>query len=431
MPQTAASGQAQSMSHVYNISTLRRNRGNIIGQINSLIHFLDEYEASNCRNTFLLQSYLNGLNEVWKRFDEIQFNIEELDESEEGHRFEIQNSYYAAVARAQQLIHDQQSTSPLVRVVNDSPATIVSAPMAIKLPEMRLPTFDGTIEKWAPFFDIFSSIIDRNEDLTPVQKLQYLRSTLTAEAAACIQALSTTDANYADAIELLKEKFDCTRHIILGHCDVLRELPKPSRDSPESLSDLVDAVNQHLRALKNLGENISAWNSLLVSIILSKLNSDTVWHWELTLKDKKKMPAYTDLLIFLERRATCAPTASSRKISSSARTGNGSSDPLRASRHRPSRCQVFLSARTQRSHPYRKRLEPEVAHSSANTRQCPHCGKEHSIWACKDFLGLPIHRRLVRGSCRICNKRHHTLLHHDDPANSQATAGSSNSIETQ
>ncbi|CAK9799191.1 hypothetical protein ANTPLA_LOCUS1925 [Anthophora plagiata] len=118
---------------------------------------------------------------------------------------------------------------------------------------MRLPTFDRTIEHWSSFYDIFSSTIDRNDDLTPVQKLQYLRSTLTGKAAACIQSLSTTDANYTDALELLKEKFDCTRRIILKHCDALRNILNLTWDSPEALGNLVDSINQHLRALKNLG----------------------------------------------------------------------------------------------------------------------------------------------------------------------------------
>lgn len=51
---------------------------------------------------------------------------------------------------------------------------------------------------------MFCTTIDCNDDLTPVQKLQYLRSTLKGRAAACIESLAITDANYHDAIELLK-----------------------------------------------------------------------------------------------------------------------------------------------------------------------------------------------------------------------------------
>lgn len=124
-------------------------------------------------------------------------------------------------------------------------------------------------------------MIDQNVDLTPVQKLQYLCTTLTGKAAACIQSLSTTDANYADAIDLLKNKFDCKRRVLLKHCDAIQAIPKLLKDSPEALGDLVDTVRQNLRSLKNLGIDTSSWDCIIISIILSKISSDTTWHWEL------------------------------------------------------------------------------------------------------------------------------------------------------
>ncbi|CAK9826050.1 hypothetical protein ANTRET_LOCUS3958 [Anthophora retusa] len=400
------SEQSQHATHNLNISTLRRKRGNIIGQITSFIKFLDTQREPGQRDIHLIQAHLNGLNEVWKRFDETQFNIEELDESEEARRYTISNDYYAAVALANKIMH---GNDPTIRGTTASPALTVSAPMTIRLPEMRLPTFDGTIEKWASFFDIFSSMIDRNDNLTPVQKLQYLRSTLTDKAAACIQSLSTTDANYTDAIELLKEKFDCTRRIILGHCDALQNIPKLSKDSPEALGNLVDTIRQHLRALKNLGESVSSWNSILVSIILSKVSSDIAWLWELTLTDRKRMPLYTDLLEFMEKRANCAPASS----------------PTPAKPSRPE------SPRTRRSGPIRGH-----AFLSSDAQQCPICQGGHGIWACGEFQAKSAKERVTAvenaslcgnclkgghtpkfcwsGSCRICHKRHHTLLHHPE-----------------
>ncbi|CAK9806339.1 hypothetical protein ANTPLA_LOCUS4845 [Anthophora plagiata] len=356
------------------------------------------------RDIHLLQAHHNGLNEVWKRFDETQFNIEELDESEEARRYTISNDYYAAVALAHKIMYRDH---PTIRGTTTSPAPTVSAPITIRLPEIRLPTFDGTIEKWASFFDIFPSIIDRNEDLMPVQKLQYLRSTLTGKAAVCIQSLSTTDANYTDAIELLKEKFDCMRRIILQHCDALQNIPKLAKDSPEALGNLVNTIRQHLRALKNLGESVSSWNSILVSIILSKVSSDITWHWELTLTDRKRMPLYSDLLDILEKRASCAPVSS----------------PAPTKPPRPESPRIRRSGLTQ-GH----------AFLSTDAQQCRICQGGHGIWTCGKFQAKSAKERITAaenasfcsnclkgghtpkfcwtGSCRICHKRHHTLLRH-------------------
>ncbi|XP_076660916.1 uncharacterized protein LOC143364466, partial [Halictus rubicundus] len=258
----------------------------------------------------LIKMHLNGLIEFWKRFDDIQSELEALDENQEPRRYEIQNEYYAIVVRANKIIEKAQPTLPQRRGTVESLATSVTAPMAIKLPEMRLPSFDGNIEDWVSYFDTFKSTIDSNENLTPLQKLQYLRSTLHGKALKCISALNTTDANYYDAIELLKRKYDCPRRIILKHCDAIRDYPRLVKDTPEALDDLVNSVNQHLRALKNLGEDFTRCNGFLISMILSKVSSDTAWLWELTIKGKN-MPSYTDLLDFLEKRASCAQTGPS------------------------------------------------------------------------------------------------------------------------
>ncbi|XP_076384511.1 uncharacterized protein LOC143263384 [Megalopta genalis] len=287
------------------ISTLRRKRGNIIGQITTLTRVLDNSQDPDHCDKLLITEHLNGLVKSWNRFDDIQFEIETLDSSEETRRSEIQCDYYAVVARAKRILQQDESRNNTRNNLTESTASIVSAPIAVKLPEMRLPTFDGTIENWSSFYDLFSSTIDRNENLTLVQKLQYLRSTLTGKAAACIKSLITTDVNYPAAIEILKEKFDCPRKTLLRHSDAIREIPKLAKDTPEAIDDLLDTLNQHLRALNNLGEPVATWNTLLISTILSKLNSDTILQWEHTLPDKQ-MPSYTHLIKFLRKRANCS-----------------------------------------------------------------------------------------------------------------------------
>ena len=403
---------------VSEISTLRRKRGKVIGQITAFTKFLDGSPEDGQRDIFLVEAHLTGLNEYWKRFDDIQSDIEDLDEGEETRRFEIQNDYYAVVARANRLIQGERPAASSTRDTNASPALSVSTPTPVKLPDLNLPTFDGTIEKWTSFYDIFSSSIGRNDDLTPVQKLQYLRSVLTGKAAASIECLSTTDANYISAIDLLKEKFDCTRRIILRHCETIREFQKPVKDSPETLGNLVDTVNQNLRALKNLGEPIESWNAMLVSIILSKVNADTVWHWEITLKDKK-MPSYLKLLEFLEKRANCAPTPPSK---------SGSSENHRSNRQGPSRKQSV---------------------NTTTSYQCPLCKGPHGVWNCSTFKAQTVQERQATvekaslcpnclqkwhaikfckfSPCRMCHKRHHAMLHKSGRIQNETNDSSSTS----
>ncbi|XP_034195295.2 uncharacterized protein LOC117611454 [Osmia lignaria lignaria] len=434
------SNQTQSTSHGGNLSALRRRRGNIIGHITTFVRLIENMQQSEQHDIGLLRAHLDSLKDVWSRFDEIQFELETIDESETSRRYEIHNDYVTVLARATSIIDGANATTSLRRNTTDSSATSVSAPMAIKLPEMRLPTFDGKYENWTSYFDNFSSMIDQNVDLTPTQKLQYLRSTLTGKAAACIQSLSTTDANYADAIDLLRNKFDCKRRILLKHCDAIQAIPKLSTDSSEGLGDLVDTVRQNLRSLKNLGIDTSSWDCIIISIILSKINADTAWHWELSLKDKQ-MPAYTHLLDFLEKRANCGPTI--HKKSSTTPTQFGRNTSTRLPSYRPStRNHAFITAinsRDRQSH----RESYTSPSASTNFPKCPLCHDVHGIWRCEKFYGLSIEARTAairraslcpnclrhdhnpeicrKRSCQICYRHHHTLLHKSSQPSNQTT----------
>ncbi|XP_029054773.1 uncharacterized protein LOC114882061 [Osmia bicornis bicornis] len=429
MPKASDQSTSQSVSQGINLSTLRRKRGNIVGHITTFSKILEHARVSEQRDIGLLRARLTNLHEIWERFDAIQLELEEADEEESPRRFHIHGDYISVVARANALIEGDRPRLTPQRITSDSPAPSVTAPMAIKLPEMRLPQFDGKIEKWASYFESFSSMIDQHADLTPVQKLQYLRSTLSGKAAACIESLGMTDADYTAAIELLKEKFDCKRRILLKHCNAIIELPKITRDSPEALGDLVDTVRQNLRSLKNLDVNTSSWDSILMAIILTKLSADTVYQWELTLKNKQ-MPTFASLLEFLDKRANCVLTTHQRSEHSDGQHNRG--PPGKSTAKKSSRSNAFVTA-TRANDTQRPRESTKASGTSANFPRCPICDEEHGIWRCEKFHALSAGARLSavkkaslcvnclraehnldlckKGSCRICRKHHHTLLH--------------------
>ena len=64
--------------------------------------------------------------------------------------------------------------TPLKSTNGKSTAGSEFAPL--KLTEIRIPTFDGTLDNWQSFYDSFSSTIDRNEQLTPFQKFYHLQT---------------------------------------------------------------------------------------------------------------------------------------------------------------------------------------------------------------------------------------------------------------
>lgn len=87
----------------------------------------------------------------------------------------------------------------------------------VHLPKLNLPTLSGKYDEWVPFFDSLNSIIHSNLSLSNIQKLQYLKASLTADASNVISSLEISDLNYKVAWNLLKERYDNKRVIIHTH----------------------------------------------------------------------------------------------------------------------------------------------------------------------------------------------------------------------
>jgi hypothetical protein len=283
----------------------------------------------------------------------------------------------------------------------------IAEPAAIKLPEMHLPTFDGTMENWQSFYDSFLSTIDRSEQLTPVQKFQYLRTSLTGKAARTIQSLDTTELNYPIALHTLKNKFDCHRQVCMRHWDLILDYPKITVETPEAIDDFIETVQINLQALERLGEPITS-NVVLLRLFTWKLPSAIIRKWQRTLLDKR-MPSYTHLLEFLKTRTN------GDRVSSTEIVKKRASDSHNRQRQTAPRTHTFTT--TQR------------------TLVCPTCQGLHEIWNCNIFKAKPIKNRIETvkraslctnclskghsvaqcstGSCRICRLRHHTYLHQD------------------
>ena len=51
-----------------------------------------------------------------------------------------------------------------------------------KLPKLYLQTFDGDPAKWSSFWDTFETAVDKNSQLSEIDKFNYLRGQLTGKA---------------------------------------------------------------------------------------------------------------------------------------------------------------------------------------------------------------------------------------------------------
>ena len=165
-----------------------------------------------------------------------QLDSEILDLTEDEHvESEIQNAdeykdgVYAAVARIDHYTQTHKAPSrpsppPLADATHTTARAV--AEHRVKLPKLSIRPFEGDITQWTGFWDSFNSAIHTNASLTNIDKFNYLRSLLKSTAREAISGLTLTEANYGEAISVLKRRFGNKQQIISRHMDTLVSISK-------------------------------------------------------------------------------------------------------------------------------------------------------------------------------------------------------------
>ena len=142
----------------------------------------------------------------------------------------------------------------------------------VKLPPLKLHSFDGRAEHWQTFYENFQCAVDNNEDLSSIQKLTYLRNLLEGQALSTITGLALTHDNYKVAINLLKERFDNKQLLISSHMQTLLSLEKVSNlRNISSLRQIYDNLEIQIRSLENLSIDSQQYGPLLIPVLMQKI----------------------------------------------------------------------------------------------------------------------------------------------------------------
>ncbi|XP_028397211.1 uncharacterized protein LOC114521021 [Dendronephthya gigantea] len=142
----------------------------------------------------------------------------------------------------------------------------------VKLPKLNLKRFRGDPTAWSTFWDMFESSVHNNPTLSSIDKFNYLSSLLESTAADSIAGLTLTNANYEEAINILKKRFGNKQLAINKHMNTLLNLdPVTSNHNLKGLRTLYDTVESHIRALNSLGVHPSSYGNLLCSMLMNKI----------------------------------------------------------------------------------------------------------------------------------------------------------------
>lgn len=373
---------------------LVKKRSHIKAKLTRFVNFLNDCGNDEQRKQEIA-SRLEKIELIWKEFDTIQTELEELNEAEtEGQeRDTFENKFHQAVTKAGNMSLVLQASS-LNYQQRERGNSMLAQPINIiqqnklRLPTIEIPKFDGSWEKWLPFRDTFISMVHSNETLPSIDKLHYLRWALTGDAYRLVESLEVTDANYTIAWGIISKRYKGNKAIIQHHVQALINLPTISKESHTSLRQLVDTAQQHINTLKRLGQPTDNWDTLLIQLFLPKLDSSTRREWESERANKEELPSMEDFITCLEKRCSFLEALS--------RTGT---------------LRIVKVVQTHVKQTSSKHSNQVQAHISTEVSNCPICQNAHKIFECFIFRNMSVQARIeaVKGSklCYNCVKPFH------------------------
>ncbi|CAK9826422.1 hypothetical protein ANTRET_LOCUS4277 [Anthophora retusa] len=351
-----------------------------------------------------------------ENFNDIQTQIEILildDQNEETYleeRESFENTYYSTIAAAERHIRKFKVPDQPTSIASCSPV-ISESQSTPRLPVIKLPTFNGNLGDWIRFRDTFVSLVHNCDKLTDIDRFNYLTSTLTGPASRVIESLGVSEINYKIAWTRLKERYENPNALAYYHLNGLLNIVPVKKSDGVALIEFIDTANNHVHALESLMSPTEIWNALINSYLIKLLDFTTTDEWEKRTVDATARPTFHDLSKFIEQRAQYL---SRRNISNASASG-----------------QLTDRAPKQGN----AKIRPYAAHLVNINHACLLCKGEHALFQCSKLLAMPFSERhetvkrlqacfnclqlghsisnCTRGTCRKCNKRHHTLLHKD------------------
>ncbi|CAB4006844.1 Hypothetical predicted protein, partial [Paramuricea clavata] len=148
--------------------------------------------------------------------------------------------------------NEQSSITPPTAQNNYENTETVNDSMSgkrIGLKGVEIPSFDGKPDKWPYFWGIFSSLVHKNDKLTPAIKLAHLNSCLTDRVREVIACLTGEPGDYDRAVKQLTDRYGDPREIIDAHLRRISSWPHIKDKDREEFQRFADALQAAVFAL--------------------------------------------------------------------------------------------------------------------------------------------------------------------------------------
>ena len=396
------------------IKLLNKQRASCLGSLTRVRGFVESFhEQSNSidellvREEFVNKALINHDSIIVQLLDLVE-GEEELDEVNES-RCKFEEAFFSVKSLIS--IKITQLSQINVLKLREPYSAPESKSQIMKIPDIKIPKFNGDFKDWFTFRDTFIAIVHKNQQIDEIVKFTILIDRLEGDARATIGQIAMTSAGYNEAWKKLLNLYDDNMKIINYHIDKLVSLQQCKKNCNADLRTLINTSIANVSAITSMDYKIEAiGQAIIIRLITTKLDSDTRSHWMRKLDDKE-VPTYAKLISFMQKHCDDNETNTST---------NTSNIPVSNRNNNKS----FHSISTQNQNNY---MQPK----QHNCSTCKQSG--HEFYNCPMFLALSIEDRQhkamllrlclnclreghqskscnMRG-CKLCGKKHNSLLH--------------------
>lgn len=408
---------------------LRNKRASYQDQLERMLLFVNNDEELAGTSLQELRIRLKTIEKQTSVFESIQSELEGALYNEEAAaiRRDCENGFFIVYAKLSAAIEAATPVPVPVQPQGNQNPNAIPHQQLVKLPNLGLPTFAGEYTKWMSFITRFESSVHNKAGLSNSDKFQYLLSILSGPASQIIDSLEINDQNYNVALNLLKERYENRPIIVQEHIKQIFTVKQVGAGSQHDLRNLIDSIRAHLRALQSLGRPTDQWDDIIIYLIVSKLDADSVTKWR-DEAPAERLPSLTDLFATLTRRCQVLEDTSRNSSLCHVSSPVGSS----TSTQRTSKARKSGASLVSSSSPSSLPSSSQIG--SATVEKCTFCGNsKHNIYRCDNFAKImPIDRyneakRLnvclnclktghfskscEQSGCKVCGAKHNTLLH--------------------
>lgn len=334
-------------------------------------------------------------------------------------------------------------TTPTTSKNSESTNQVTAKQPQTRLSKIQVPVFEGKYTDWPHFRDMYSSLVQTNEQLSKVEKFWYLKNSLKGEPYDIVKHIVTTEENYTAAWKLLTDHYENPRELFKSQMHLFSSQPKINEEHAHKIRALLSVSRECRQALGNFHIDVTNCDPILIYFITQKLPAETVGLWETTMGGSTALPTFDNFQTFLDTRIKTLEAVAENKATSSSNKSSSSYTPNATTSKNNS-----SSKSSSKKNAFHLTTSGNQYRNKSATPTCILCTESHILRKCPKFMAMSTiaRRKAIEGkqvcfnclaydhsfnncyskhNCR-CGERHHTLIHVDTQSSTSASGSANN-----